>query len=230
MARLSRPRQQKIRWVGCAGHIVQEFVQMALDIRRARRHFAGIDPEMHALVQRVGPCRLDARVAPDAFQALLRAIVAQQVSAKAARTVYTRLCALSDDGTISAGQLLAHEPDVLHATGLGPAKTRYVRDLATHVADGRLDLTALPALDDAEVIRALTAVRGIGTWTAEVFLIFQLQRPDVFPAADLALLTAIQRIYRKRTRPTPAQARALAERWRPYRSIASWYLWRSIEP
>ena len=105
-----------------------------------------------------------------------------------------------------------------------------VRDLATHVADGRLDLAALPALDDAEVIRALTAVRGIGTWTAEVFLIFQLQRPDVFPAADLALLTAIQRIYRKRTRPTPAQARALAERWRPYRSIASWYLWRSIEP
>jgi DNA-3-methyladenine glycosylase II len=209
---------------------VQEFVQMALDIRRARRHFAGIDPEMHALVQRVGPCRLDARAAPDAFQALLRAIVAQQVSTKAAHTVYTRLCALSDDGTISPGQLLAHDPAILHATGLGPAKTRYVRDLAAHVADGRLDLAALPGLDDAAVIRALTAVRGIGTWTAEVFLMFQLQRPDVFPAADLALLTAIRRVYRKRTRPTPAQARAFAARWRPYRSIASWYLWRSIEP
>lgn len=185
---------------------------------------------MHALVQRVGPCRLDARAAPDAFQALLRAIVAQQVSTKAAHTVYRRLCALSDDGTIDPGQLLAHDPDVLHATGLGPAKTRYVRDLSAHVAHRRLDLAALPGLDDAAVIRALTAVRGIGTWTAEVFLIFQLQRPDVFPAADLALLTAIQRVYRRRTRPTPAQARAFAARWRPYRSIASWYLWRSIEP
>jgi DNA-3-methyladenine glycosylase II len=185
---------------------------------------------MHALVQRVGPCRLDARAAPDAFQALLRAIVAQQVSTKAAHTVYTRLCALSDDGTISPGQLLAHDPAILHATGLGPAKTRYVRDLSAHVADGRLDLAALPGLDDAAVIRALTAVRGIGTWTAEVFLMFQLQRPDVFPAADLALLTAIRRVYRRRTRPTPAQARAFAARWRPYRSIASWYLWRSIEP
>ena len=203
---------------------------MALDIRRARRHFAGIDPEMHQLVQSVGPCRLDARVAPDAFQALLRAIVAQQVSAKAARTVYARLCDLAPGQTISAAALLAHDPDVLRATGLGPAKTRYVRDLAEHVADGRLDLGALATKDDGEVIRALTAVHGIGVWTAEVFLIFQLQRLDVFPAADLALLTAIQRVYRKRTRPTPAEGRRFAERWRPYRSIASWYLWRSIEP
>ena len=203
---------------------------MALDIRRARRHFAGADPEMLALVQRVGPCRLDARVAPDPFQALLRAIVAQQVSAKAARTVYARLCDLSPDGAITATTLLGLDGEVLQATGLGPAKTRYVRDLAEHVGDGRLDLAALPAQEDDAVIRALTAVRGIGTWTAEVFLIFQLQRPDVFPAADLALLTAIQRIYRQRARPTPAQARGFAERWRPYRSIASWYLWRSIEP
>lgn len=203
---------------------------MALDIRRARRHFATVDPEMHALVQRVGPCRLDARVAPDALLALLRAIVAQQVSAKAARTVYARLCDLAPGRHLTAQTLLAIDPDVLHATGLGPAKARYVRDLATHVGDGRLDLAALGAQDDAAVIRALTAVRGIGTWTAEVFLIFQLQRMDVFPAADLALLTAIQRVYRKRARPTPSQARRLAERWRPYRSIASWYLWRSIEP
>ncbi len=209
--------------------IVTESVGVALDIRRARRHFAGIDPEMHALVQRVGPCRLDARVAPDPFQALLRAIVAQQVSAKAARTVYARLCALAPGG-VTAETLLAQAPDTLRGTGLGPAKTRYVRDLAEHVVDGRLNLAALAAEDDAAVISALTAVSGIGTWTAEVFLIFQLQRMDVFPAADLALLTAIQRLYRKRTRPTPAVARRFAERWRPYRSIASWYLWRSIEP
>ncbi len=203
---------------------------MALDIRRARRHFAALDPEMHALVRRVGPCRLDARVAPDAFRALVRAIVAQQVSAKAARTVYDRLTVLVPDGHLTAAALLAHDVEALRATGLGPAKTRYVRDLAEQVADGRLDLAALAAEDDASVIRALTAVRGIGTWTAEVFLIFQLQRLDVFPAADLALLTAIQRVYGKRARPTPPQARRFAERWRPYRSIASWYLWRSIEP
>lgn len=203
---------------------------MALDIRRARRHFGAIDPVMLSLVRRVGPCRLDQRVAPDAFQALLRAIVAQQVSARAARTVYGRLCDLVPDGIIRADALLAHDPETLRATGLGPAKTRYVLDLAAHVADGRLDLAALPGQADAEVISALTAVRGIGTWTAEVFLIFQLQRLDVFPAADLALLTAIQRVYRKRSRPTPAQARRFAERWRPYRSVASWYLWRSIEP
>lgn len=185
---------------------------------------------MHALVQRVGPCRLDARVAPDAFQALVRAIVAQQVSAKAARTVYARLTDLVPGGQLTADALLAHDPEALRATGLGPAKTRYLTDLAAHVADGRLDLGALHGQDDAGVVRALTAVRGIGTWTAEVFLIFQLQRPDVFPAADLALLTAIQRVYGRRVRPTPLQARRFAERWRPYRSIASWYLWRSIEP
>lgn len=203
---------------------------MALDIRRARRHFAGIDPVMHGLIQGVGPCRLDTRVAPDAFQALLRAIVAQQVSAKAARTVYERLCALTPDGRVTADVLMALPPDVVQATGLGPAKTRYVCDLAGHVADGRLDLAGFATLDDAAVITALTAVRGIGTWTAEVFLIFQLQRRDVFPAADLALLTAIQRLYGTSSRPTPAEGRKFAERWRPYRSIASWYLWRSIEP
>lgn len=203
---------------------------MALNIRGARQHFARMDPEMHGLVKRVGPCRLDRRVAPDPFQALLRAIVAQQVSAKAARTVYDRILALAGTEAVTAPTLLALDEAALQSTGLGPTKTRYVRDLATHVVDGRLPLATLGDLDDAAVIRALTDVRGIGTWTAEVFLIFQLQRLDVFPAADLALLTAIQRIYRKRQRPTPAQARRFAERWRPYRSIASWYLWRSIEP
>ena len=203
---------------------------MALDIRRARQHFARTDPVMLALVKRVGPCRLDRRVAPDAFQALLRAIVAQQVSARAARTVYDRIVTLAGTDTVTAPVLLALDEDALRATGLGPTKTRYVRDLAAHVVDGRLPLASICDLDDAAVIRALTDVRGIGTWTAEVFLIFQLQRLDVFPAADLALLTAIQRVYRKRRRPTPAEARRFAARWQPYRSIASWYLWRSIEP
>ncbi|MEZ5418578.1 MAG: hypothetical protein R2708_14710 [Vicinamibacterales bacterium] len=203
---------------------------MALDIRRARRHFARVDPVMLALVKRVGPCRLDRRVAPDPFQALLRAIVAQQVSAKAARTVYDRILSLVPGDRIAPDALLALDAETLRATGLGPTKTRYARDLAEHVRDGRLSLAALRELDDEDAIRVLTAVRGIGRWTAEVFLIFQMQRPDVFPAADLALLTAIQRIYGTRRRPTPAEARRRADQWRPWRSIASWYLWRSIEP
>lgn len=185
---------------------------------------------MLALVKRVGPCRLDRRVAPDPFQALLRAIVAQQVSAKAARTVYDRILSLVPGDRIAPDALLALDAGTLRATGLGPTKTRYARDLAEHVLDGRLPLGSLANLNDDDAIRALTGVRGIGRWTAEVFLIFQLQRLDVFPAADLALLTAIQRVYGTRRRPTPAEARRRADRWRPWRSIASWYLWRSIEP
>lgn len=203
---------------------------MALDIRRARRHFGQIDPVMLAVMKRVGPCRLDQRVAPDAFQALVRAVTAQQVSAKAARTVHARLVGLVPRGRPTAEAILALDPEVLRATGLGPTKTRYVRDLAEHVRDGRLPLRRLQTMSDDEVIRVLTDVRGIGVWTAEVFLIFQLGRLDVFPAGDLALLTALQRVYRKRRRPTPAEARRFAERWRPFRSIASWYLWRTIEP
>jgi DNA-3-methyladenine glycosylase II len=203
---------------------------MALDVRRARRHFAEIDPVMLALVKRVGPCRLDQRVAPDPFQALVRAITAQQVSAKAARTVFARLLDLLPAGRLTPDAILALDPDLLRTTGLGPTKARYVRDLADHVRDGRLPIARLSTMADDEVIGALTDVRGIGVWTAEVFLIFQLGRLDVFPAGDLALLTALQRVYRKRRRPTPAEARRFAERWRPFRSVASWYLWRTIEP
>lgn len=185
---------------------------------------------MLALLKRVGPCRLDQRVAPDAFQALVRAVTAQQVSARAARTVFGRLVDLLPGGRLTPEGVLALDADVLRTTGLGPTKTRYVRDLAEHIRDGRLPVARLNTMADDEVIRALTDVRGIGVWTAEVFLIFQLGRLDVFPAGDLALLTAMQRVYRKRRRPTPAEARRFAERWRPFRSVASWYLWRTIEP
>ncbi|MGE0812194.1 MAG: DNA-3-methyladenine glycosylase [Vicinamibacterales bacterium] len=202
---------------------------MALDIRKARRHFAEVDPVMAALVRRIGPCRLDTRVAPDPFEALVRAIVAQQVSAKAARTVFARVRAAVAGRRLAPRAMLALDDDVLRATGLGPTKTGYVKDLAAHVVDGRLPLARLGTMDDAEVVRRLTAVRGIGVWTAEVFLIFQLQRLDVFPAGDLALLTAMTGIYGLPARPTPARARAVAETWRPFRSIGSWYLWRSLD-
>lgn len=124
--------------------------------------------------------------------------------------------------------LLRLDDDALRGAGLSRAKVLYVRDLAAHVQDDRLDLRALPAHSDEDAIAALTAVKGIGTWTAEVFLMFHLERPDVFPPGDLALMVAIQRAYQMRARPTPEKARALAETWRPHRSVASWYLWQSL--
>jgi len=201
---------------------------VALDVRRARRHFAAADPVLHGLMARIGPCRLDARVAPDAFTALVRAIAAQQVSAKAAVTVFERIRALAPGRQLRADAVLALTPDELRATGLGPTKARYVHELAAQVCDRRLPIARLHALDDREVVELLTGVPGIGQWTAEVFLIFQLQRLDVFPAGDLALLTAMTRHYALPSRPRPAEARAFAARWQPYRSIASWYLWRSL--
>ncbi len=188
------------------------------------------DPAMAALIRRVGPCRFQARVHGDPFTTLLRAIVAQQVSAAAARTIFARLCALFPGETPVPARLLHLDDDQLRGAGLSRAKVVYVRDLASRVADGRLHLAALPGHSDAEAVAALTEVKGIGTWTAEVFLMFHLQRPDVFPAGDLALMVAIQRAYRMRVRPTPATARALAESWRPHRSVASWYLWQSLAP
>lgn len=183
---------------------------------------------MLALMARIEPCRLDTRVAPDAFTALVRAIVAQQVSAKAAATVFERVVALMPGGRLRAPHVLTLDPEVLRTTGLGPTKTRYVRELAARVDDKRLPVARLDQMDDEAVIDLLVELPGIGRWTAEVFLIFQLQRPDVFPADDLALLSAMARVYGWEARPKAREARAFAERWQPYRSIASWYLWRSL--
>ena len=201
---------------------------MAVDTRRARRHLSAADPAMAALITRVGPCRFQARVHVDPFATLLRAIVAQQVSAAAARTIFGRLCALFPKNAPVPARLLRLGDEPLRSAGLSRAKVLYVRDLAARIHDGRLDLTALPHLGDDEAIAGHSAVTGIGTWTAEVFLMFHLQRPDVFPSGDLALMVAIQRTYRMRSRPTPTQARKLAEPWRPHRTVASWYLWQSL--
>lgn len=186
------------------------------------------DPKMAALIRAVGPCRIRARIEADPFATLLRAIVAQQVSAAAARTIFGRLCALFPRATPRPVRLLRLSDEALRGAGLSRAKVASVRDLAARIQDQRLDLSRLPLQSDDEAIAALTAVLGIGTWTAEVFLLFHLERPDVFPSGDLALLTAMQRVYGMRARPTPAAARELAEAWRPHRSVASWYLWRSL--
>jgi DNA-3-methyladenine glycosylase II len=187
------------------------------------------DPVMAALIQRAGPCRLGASRGDDPFFLLLRAIVSQQLSTKAAATIFGRLCGLFPGGTPTPTRLLAIDDATLRGVGLSTNKARFVRDLAARVRDGRLDLARLDATDDAAALTALTEVLGIGTWTAEIFLLFQLHRPDVFPVGDLGLLTAMQRVYNMRSRPTPARALKVAEPWRPHRSVAAWYLWRSLE-
>lgn len=165
----------------------------------------------------------------DAYGALLRAIVGQQLSVKAARTIYERLCALYGDRTPSPRELLATDPDELRGVGLSRAKANYLRDLAQHVEDGDLDLDALPDLPDDEVGEMLTRVKGLGQWTADMFLMFHLRRPDVLPVGDLGIRRAVQLRYELDELPSPAELTALAERWRPHRTLACLYLWASLD-
>lgn len=202
---------------------------VAINTTRARRHLTAVDPVMADLVGRAGPCRLGGSRAADPFYLLLRAIVSQQLSTKAAATIFGRLCALFPANAPTPTRLLSLDDTTLRGVGLSTNKMRFVRDLAGRVRDGRLDLAALDTMSDDEALATLTAVLGIGTWTAEIFLLFQLHRPDILPVGDLGLLTAMQRLYGLRTKPTPKRALAMAEKWRPHRSVAAWYLWRSLE-
>jgi DNA-3-methyladenine glycosylase II len=201
---------------------------MALNLRGARRHLM-TDPVMAELIRRAGPCRLAGRRTDDPYVLLLNAIVSQQLSTKAAATIFGRLRGLFPGDAPTPARMLALDDTTLRGVGLSAAKVRYVRDLSSRVRDGRLNLKTLEIAPDDVALTALTDVLGIGTWTAEIFLLFQLHRPDILPAGDLGLLTAMQRVYGLRARPTPKRALALAEKWRPHRSVAAWYLWRSLE-
>jgi DNA-3-methyladenine glycosylase II len=188
------------------------------------------DPRLSALMKRVGPCRLSESRTRHPFAALVRAVIAQQLSGKAAQTIHERVLALV--GGLEALQphtLLALDQAALRAAGLSRQKISYLQDLAAHVLDGRLNLAALEDLPDDEVIRAITAVRGFGVWSAEMFLIFRLNRPDVFPLTDLGIVKGVQKLFSLKGRPAPRTMMRLAEAWRPYRSVAAWYLWRIHE-
>jgi DNA-3-methyladenine glycosylase II len=199
------------------------------DYARARRILQRRDPVLAALIRRHGPCGLAAAQRRDHFSAIVRAITYQQLSTKAAATIYSRVVALmpGDDPTPDGFAALSDEQ--LRAAGMSRQKCAYLRDLCAHIANETLDLDALDAMSDEEVIAALSQVKGIGRWSAEMFLIFRLHRPDVLPVGDLGIVTAIQRAYGLRKRPTPERMRRLGEAWRPYRSVASWYLWRSLD-
>jgi len=202
---------------------------------KARKALAASDPTMAALIERVGKIDLATRLArrkeerpPDAYGALLRAIVGQQLSTKAARTIYLRVVDLFGGATPTPEQLLEAPEGDLRACGLSGRKTEYVRDLATHVLSGELELERLEELGDEEVIEEIVAVRGLGRWTAEMFLLFHLQRPDVLSGGDLGIRKAIQVEYGLEEMPTPTRAIEIGERWRPHRSLASLYLWESL--
>ena len=196
----------------------------------ALAHLRAADERMAALIARAGPCRLQRRASGvlrqhETFAALVEAIVSQQLSSKAAETIFGRVRALMDN-TLAPEGLLALEEERLRGAGLSGAKTRSVRDLAEHVRRGDLALDALPVMADEDVIAALTRVRGIGRWTAEMVLIFQLGRPDVLPVGDLGVQKGLQKLFGLRQLPAPERMVKLAKPFRPYRSVASWYLWR----
>jgi DNA-3-methyladenine glycosylase II len=148
---------------------------------------------------------------------------------KAASTISGRFEALFDDRGPSPDGVTVLSDARLRGVGLSGQKLAYLRDLSRRVVDGSLKLGALSAMEDEDVIAALTAVKGIGRWTAEMFLMFRLQRPDVLPVGDLGIVKAMQKVYGLRKMPSPARMTAIGERWRPYRSVASWYLWASLD-
>lgn len=198
-------------------------------LRRASAHLRRADPVLAGIVARVGPCRfsVDGRGGP--FAALVESILYQQITGKAAATIHGRLCELVGGRLPRPGDIARVSDAQLRGAGLSRQKIAYLRDLSTRVQGG-LPLGRLSRLDDEAVIRALVAVKGIGRWTAEMFLIFRLGRLDVLPVDDYGVRKAMRRAWRMRALPEPERMRRVAEPWRPYRTLASWYLWRSLEP
>jgi len=187
---------------------------------------------MESLVRDAGPLGLEERRRgrpADAYGALVRTIVGQQLSTRAARTIYSRLTALFGDRPPTPEEILVADEEALRAAGLSRSKVSYLRDLARHVIDGELDLDALHALADEEVIDQITAVKGLGRWSADMFLMFHLARPDVLPVGDLGIRRAVERVYGLPDLPDAQTLHDIAAPWRPQRTLACLYLWNSLD-
>jgi DNA-3-methyladenine glycosylase II len=198
---------------------------------KADRELAKADPKIGRLIEAGGPIdpKEDRRASrPDPYEALARAIVGQQLSTKAAASIWEKVTALFKGETPTPQQLLRIDPQKLRDAGLSWSKVSYIRDLAERIRDGELDLERVVQLPDEEVIEELVRIKGIGRWTAEMFLIFHLGRPDVFSPGDLGLRRAIERAHGLKEIPSQEEAAAIAERWSPHRTLASLYLWRSL--
>jgi len=199
---------------------------MYTTMRKAVAHLKKCDPVLRAIIERVGPCRME--FGPAEFSSLAEAIVYQQLNGKAAVTIFKRFIALAGEPLTPEG-ILKLSNEQLRNAGLSNQKSSYLKDLATKTAAGMLDFSRLPALSDDEVIKHLTQVKGIGVWTAHMFLIFSLRRPNVLPTGDYGVQMALKKHYRKRKLPRPKDMEKIARAWEPYRSVACWYMWRSLD-
>lgn len=195
-------------------------------MRKALNHLKKCDPILCGIIERVGPFRME--YGPAEFSSLAEAIVYQQLNGKAAATIFRRFAELAGDPLTPAG-ILNLSDEQLRGVGLSKQKSAYLKDLAAKTASGQLDFARLPELPDEEVIEHLTQVKGIGVWTAHMFLIFSLRRLNVLPTGDYGVQMAVKKHYRKRKLPKPKDMEKIARAWEPYRSVACWYMWRSLD-
>jgi DNA-3-methyladenine glycosylase II len=197
-------------------------------MRKAILALRSTDPVLGGLIDAVGAYRIR-YLEPD-FEALVKSIVYQQLSGKAAATIFGRLREAAGDGRLEPESVLRLTPARMRSIGLSKQKIAYIRDIASHTQAGVTNFEAMRRMKDDDVMQALTSLKGVGAWTAHMFLIFALRRKDVLPVGDLGIRVAVQKAYGLEEMPKPAEVEALGEKWRPYRTVASWYLWRSLEP
>ena len=196
--------------------------------RKALAHLRQADPILRKVIEQVGPCRLRPLTEGSHFEFIARSIIYQQLSTKAAATIHGRVQALCG-GVLSAEPLSRLADDVLRSAGLSRQKLAYLRDLAAREAAGTLDTRHFPDLPDEDITRQLVQVKGVGVWTAQMFLMFKLGRPDVLPVLDLGIRKGVQRAYRLRKLPDAKRIEKIAAPWAPYRTVGSWYMWRVLE-
>ena len=195
-------------------------------MREAILHLKQSDPVLAGIIERVGTYRIEYRE-PE-FPTLVRSIVYQQLNGKAAFTILSRLLSAMPDG-LTPDAILSLTPEKMRALGLSGQKTAYIRDLAERTRTGNLDFARFVRMNDEDVVEHLTQVKGVGVWTAHMFLIFALRRPDILPTGDLGVRAAIKKAYRLRQLPKPEKMEKIAKRWHPYCSVAAWYFWRSLD-
>jgi DNA-3-methyladenine glycosylase II len=195
-------------------------------MRKAINHLKKSDPVLRAIIERVGPCRME--FGEPVFHSLAEAIVYQQLNGKAAVTIFKRFAALAGEPLTAEGiaKLTAEQ---MRSVGLSKQESSYLRDMAERAIRGELSFTHLPEMTDEEVTKHLTQVKGVGVWTAHMFLIFTLKKENILPTGDLGIRMAMKKHYHKRKLPNPVQMEKIARPWEPYRSIACWYLWRSLD-
>jgi DNA-3-methyladenine glycosylase II len=195
-------------------------------MRKAINHLKKSDPVLAVIIESVGTCRME--FGPPEFHSLAEAIVYQQLNGKAAVTIFKRFAALAGDPVTPPGILQLTDAQ-LRSVGLSKQKSSYLKDMAQRAVGGELDFSRLPEMSDEDVIKHLTQVKGVGVWTAHMFLMFTLRRPNILPTGDFGIQAAMMKHYKKRKMPKPAQMEKIAKVWEPYRSVACWYLWRSLD-